>query len=541
MTDDKVLDFSLSELQSAVSSAAAFRCRTKLRPIGDDGDKVFPPTYAGGVYAVEDRRIDGRVARCVLLDSVQGQANRMEEVLQEAFLPNWRELPLDGSDPDCGLPVFAVHVDKHGRITSLTAPHRIHDAILRDSEIQEEKNGEKTLIRFRDSGIGTAIVQGRVHNATAFYRYCPTALLFGTWDSTGGEGLDSAKIPRAVVSEIIGVDITAGVRTASRIDPLGIERTAAIIYRRKDGDWAAKLRKANGEEQWTGAVTEQEIEVGPGGLRKFGREGKPSDINHGNIIPHLPRFDPREEVQKQHLDRLPDVLRDQPVRLTYSLESRDGRLKTDLAVDRSSIRGHAVKPGGVTMAYALHTWTLSLTQLRRLRFPVNGSHEEDRNHAARTVLAALALYALALQHERGYWLRSRCELVPETAATAVFERIGTDGTTTTFCLPSAQSAKTLLEKALAEAEKGKEGTTDKAAPTSSQLPGAESAKDPFGDGAQGTGQEAKNGIGWEGRVIRLTPMRKLLELVKASDARRPEEMPEEEAEESEAANAGDQG
>src|SRR5256885_4461132 len=94
---------SMDALREAVRKGAALRCRTCLQPDGGDGGKVFPPTYVGGVYAVEDRRIDGRVVRCVLLDSVQSQANRMEEVLQDAFLPNWRELPTDGDDPECAL------------------------------------------------------------------------------------------------------------------------------------------------------------------------------------------------------------------------------------------------------------------------------------------------------------------------------------------------------------------------------------------------------------------------------------------------------
>ena len=125
---------SLDDLRTAVRTGAAFRCRNRLQPDGGNGCKVSPPTYAGGVYAVEDRRIDGRTVRCVLLDSVQSQANRMEEALQDTFLPNWRELPNDGNDPGCGLPVVAVFVGNHGWVTSLTAPHRIHDAILRDSE-----------------------------------------------------------------------------------------------------------------------------------------------------------------------------------------------------------------------------------------------------------------------------------------------------------------------------------------------------------------------------------------------------------------------
>ena len=295
------------------------------------------------------------------------------------------------------------------------------------------------------------------------------------------------------------MDATAGVRTASRIDPLGIERTAATIYRRKDGDWAAKIQGVDGQERWIGAESDEDVEhTKTGALKKFGKEGKPSDINHGNIIPHLPRFDPREDVQKQHLDQLPDLLQDQPLRLNYKLESREGRLSTDFNIERSRIRGNAVKPGGVTVAYALHTWTLSLGQLRRLRFPArNGTADENdnRGNATRTVLTALAVYALALQHRHGYWLRSRCELVPDAADSPILEQVGS---LNTFAIPDVPSAKQLLTDALRDAEKY---------------------------------------IEWEKNIIRLTPMQKLLELVQASDTRRPEEEPEA----TEAPSAGDQG
>jgi CRISPR-associated protein Csb1 len=491
---------SLPAIKEALQNgSAAFRCRTRLYPVGDATDKVFPPTYAGGVYAVEDRRVDGQVARCVVLDSVQSQANRMEELLLEAFLPNWRELPDEEwkQTQSCALPIIAVHVPKHGWITSLTAPHRIHDAILRDSV--------KGKVRFRDSDIGKEIVAARLYNATAFYRYCPTALLFGTWDSTAGEGLNSAKVPRAIVSEIVGVDAIAGVRTASRIDPLGIERTAATIYRRKDGDWAAKIDGPDGQKRLIGADSEDEIERNANGaLKPFGEEGKPSDINHGNIIPHLPRFHPRKEVQKQNLDRLPDILQDHPLRLNYKLESRDGRLSSDLSVDRSRIRGNAVKPGGVTVDYALHTWVLSLNQLRRLRFPEkNGKPDQNdnRNNALRAVLAALGLYALSLQAEHGYWLRSRCELVPDNAGSLTLDEVGTANQ---FSLPRSTDARKILTEAL---------------------------------------DEAKKHVEWKKDIVRLTPMQKLVELVDASDQRRPDEDSgslEGEPEEVETADAGDQ-
>lgn len=127
----------LSTLQSAVSgTAAAFRSRTVLQPAGGVGDKVFPPTYAGAVYAVEERRVkksDGtwETIPCVLMDSVQSQANRLEEALQQAID--------SGRLKDCPIPVIEVDfsgedlLDEVGPITSLQAPHRAADAILRDS------------------------------------------------------------------------------------------------------------------------------------------------------------------------------------------------------------------------------------------------------------------------------------------------------------------------------------------------------------------------------------------------------------------------
>jgi hypothetical protein len=71
-------------LRAAVEgTAAAFRAVTTLDPAGGDGDKLFPPTYQGGVYAREVRIIGGQPAPCVLLDSVQSQANRLELALLE--------------------------------------------------------------------------------------------------------------------------------------------------------------------------------------------------------------------------------------------------------------------------------------------------------------------------------------------------------------------------------------------------------------------------------------------------------------------------
>src|SRR4051794_37625393 len=114
------------QLRAAVAGpAAAIRMRTRLQPAGGMGDKVFPPTYSGGAYACEDRRVDGQVVRTVLLDSVQSQANRLEQALLRAYDLKKAAFPMMEVD-------FSA-VPEVGRITTLDAPHRIADAIFRDS------------------------------------------------------------------------------------------------------------------------------------------------------------------------------------------------------------------------------------------------------------------------------------------------------------------------------------------------------------------------------------------------------------------------
>ena len=57
----------LEELARAVAGdAVAVRVVTKLAPAGGPSEKVFSPTYAGGVYATERRRAGEREVDTVL-------------------------------------------------------------------------------------------------------------------------------------------------------------------------------------------------------------------------------------------------------------------------------------------------------------------------------------------------------------------------------------------------------------------------------------------------------------------------------------------
>lgn len=354
---------SLAKLQEAVRSGAALRSRVTLQPAAGEGTKVFPPTYAGAVYATEKRRLPGYAepVDCVLLDSVQSQANRLEEALQQAIDEGRITIPLIEVDftpffPGEGKEEPLRLLDPVGKVTSLQAPHRIVDAILRDSIVVEDNKPFRARNELDESRYGQRLRRVTAQNATVLFELCPTALLLGMWDSTGPKGGLGAKFERAMVSEIVGINAVTGVRSSSRIDPLAIQLEAGPVYVAKDGETAS----------WT--LDESKAKLERGSPVEFGEEGKPSEINHGNIKPDLK-------------DK-----RGQPFH------------------------------GGVTLDRAEQTIVLSFPALRRLKFPIenipNGKTQADVDLAARTVLAALGLCAAALSAEAGLDLRSRCLLWP---------------------------------------------------------------------------------------------------------------------------------
>ena len=287
---------SISELREAISEHAAVRRLRRLQPAGGEGDKIFPPTYPGdrGPRHVFERRwMDGREVWCVLIDSVQSQANRLEEALLAAASEGGG-IPL----PYVAVDFRDVELQPLDQITSLDAPHRVYDAIFRDSLLDG--------IPFMQSEQGRRIAAATPADATALLEISPSALLFGAWHSQGEGGGLGAKFPRALVSEIMGIDTpveevladrrtgrtepqTGGRRTGRRIDPLGVLRKVDVF--KGPSGWSPDQREAG----------------------KGAKKVRPSEINHGNITP-------------------------------------------------------SVQPLGVTCAHAEHRAVLTLAGLRRLRF-----------------------------------------------------------------------------------------------------------------------------------------------------------------------------
>lgn len=266
------MPLNVAQLKELVAGGAvAIRGTATLEPAGGAGDKIFPPTHKvedknkepGAKYAFETRRIDGQDATCVLIDSVQSQANRMEEALQALWDEKKITLPVVSVD-------FSSVAPEVRRVTSLTAPHRIADALLRDSLL----NGQL----FRLSDIGKSFTDTSTQNATALFKVCPTGLVFGLWDSTGPKGGLGVKFQRALVSEIVGINAARGSKTASRRDELNITKGSAVIYEAEEP-----------AEMWTADITKAKKD-GKGEPIKRGRKdnaGTPSAILHGNIPPSI--------------------------------------------------------------------------------------------------------------------------------------------------------------------------------------------------------------------------------------------------------------
>ncbi|MGH3914877.1 MAG: type I-G CRISPR-associated RAMP protein Csb1/Cas7g [Pseudonocardiaceae bacterium] len=379
------MSLSYDHLHDAVTGGGVgLRSRLELEPLGGPGDKIFPPTYgtpesAETRYAVEERILPGAdgltTVVSVVLHSVAGQANHQEGALLDAVRSGNLIAPVTSVD-FAGRGLFGID-----RISDYEAPHRIFDALLRDSFDGDDL--------FRHGPTGRAITEATGRNASALLRHSPHTLVFGGWDSTGPKGGRGAKYERALTSEIVAHGIRRGVKTASRIDPVGVEIKAGPVYESADA---------------LGWTLDEQDAVKEKGKAKFyarggDRPGRPSLLNHGNVTP--------------------------------SLDS---------------------KAGGITASEIVGTTVLSFIQLRRLRFPTTATGEPipadqriSAEGAARTALAALGLAATVLGYEQGFDLRSRCVLVPRGKLT--FDLVGRAGAVETIDIDGVRALELVAEAA----------------------------------------------------------------------------------------------
>jgi CRISPR-associated protein Csb1 len=251
------------------SSDAGIRIGATLRPAAGNGAKVFPPTYkvdgSETPYLFEERfASSGAAANTVLLDALQSQANRVEEALSDAIEEGRLQLPT--------LRLAGVVEGVSIEITNLSAPHRGPDAYFRDAQLADGTMFDKTEV-------GVALRTADTKNATPYFQYVPSDLLYGFWDSQrGGRG---TKLPRCYTSEIFGWNPYEGKRAAGRVDPNNIEKVAIAHPKKKPGEFIVPLPDEKPPKDFD--------------------SHKPSDVGHGNIPPS---FDGKAGVSISGAERL---------------------------------------------------------------------------------------------------------------------------------------------------------------------------------------------------------------------------------------------
>ena len=190
---------------------------------------------------------------------------------------------------------------------------------------------------------------------SALLNTAPAALLFGAWDSTRKS--NQVRLRSALVGEIIGVLADQEPGAEHRQARRGGARVDAV---------AASVKLA--PKDMESLVNDQEAELSPGNVGAR-----------------------RNEIKKAKAD----------ARISAS------------TLGLGSIPPSLEETGAVACRRIIRSWVLSLATLRQLRFGT----DEDKNIAARALLAALGLNAIA-RAERELYIRANCDLI-ESAAPVV--------------------------------------------------------------------------------------------------------------------------
>jgi CRISPR-associated protein Csb1 len=208
-------------LQSAVAGGpSCLTSTTELQPAGGQHTSVAPAKFAlprsqDGVYAYEQRFLDGGARSAVVIDSKQSQLNRAEIALQQAID--------DGHPVLARLPHVVVTYQRDGieeRYTDLMLPHRIYDGHIRAGSVDGAP--VTTSERYR------AVRNATPANARVLLETSPVTLIFGGWDSS--RRARQGRWRSALVGEIIGfcADRAANqnskvMRGGARVDPVAMQ------------------------------------------------------------------------------------------------------------------------------------------------------------------------------------------------------------------------------------------------------------------------------------------------------------------------------
>ena len=202
MTDAQIVDATLiDQWADGKRDTVALHLRQELLPAEGNGAVIFPPTYAQGEgektrspYTIDTLADGTKVAQ---IDTVGSQANRMEPLFLKAKLGH-PENPLARL-----VPQIEIDIGNERTVSLLEAGHRLGDAIVRASDL--EQPAKDAFAAYRDRG-----------DAFLIAKLAPTTLVFGAWDSRG----EGAKIPRLVSATIRAWDVDELKRSAQYSPPI---------------------------------------------------------------------------------------------------------------------------------------------------------------------------------------------------------------------------------------------------------------------------------------------------------------------------------
>lgn len=170
------------DLLLAASTAGGASCLTsvtELRPAAGWQASIAPAKFSAGkggpkegIYAFEQRYLDGVLRTGVLVDSKQSQLNRIEATLSQAMT--------DGHPLISRLPHVAVTYQTNGqavRYTDLDLPHRIFDGHIRAAS-SADGTPVTTLPAYRAARDATPA------NFRALLDISPITVVCGGWDSS---------------------------------------------------------------------------------------------------------------------------------------------------------------------------------------------------------------------------------------------------------------------------------------------------------------------------------------------------------------------
>lgn len=208
-------------LQSTVAGGpSCLTSVTELQPAGGQHASVAPAKFAlprsqDGVYAYEQRFLDGGARSAVIIDSKQSQLNRAEVALQQAID--------DGHEVLARLPHVVVTYQRDGveeRYTDLMLPHRVYDGHIRAGFV----DGAPVTASERYRAVRNATPA----NARMLLETSPVTLVFGGWDSS--RRARQGRWRSALVGEIIGFcadhALSQGsrvMRGGARVDPVAMQ------------------------------------------------------------------------------------------------------------------------------------------------------------------------------------------------------------------------------------------------------------------------------------------------------------------------------